>query len=357
MATHKKKIKTKIEGVKLKNENQNLDLIPIDESIDFLFEKPFTQSFQRSIERNLARCQSCLHGKVDYHCPHYAKCPYVKDNTANTVINKFKDFTEIVFYKSNFYINSGTDINRDVDRTRKWIKDDNGVLSPKDDNTKLEDLQNTISNSRKRSLDNMYGYVLCNDWQYFVTVTFKHGKNKKLSDEVVKYQWKKFRQQLQYRFPDIKIILRSEDTPTGVKGMHFHGFMGNADLSEYLRPARNNKKFYKGQPNSQYGEFLYTPFGDPIFNFLPSFVNIGYTTVVKIKDPNKLKLVNYMTKYMSKECTFDYNENSYLRTHNLDFKQKEVARFTEDEKRDLVNSLFAQQYKETNKMIVYRIFK
>lgn len=338
----------------MKDVEQKIDLIPIDEQIDI----PFDQSFNPKFERDLERCRRCMQGNVDKGCPFYSKCPYVTHKTANTVINKFKDFTEIVFYKSNFHIPDSCDVGENVDRTRKWIKNEDGVLTPRDDGVLLEDLQKTISNSRKRALDNLYGYILCNDWQYFVTVTFKHGKDKKLSDSVVKYQWQKFRQQLQYRFPDIKIILEPEDTPTGVKGMHFHGFMGNADLSEYLRPARNNKKFYKGKPNPQYGEFEYTKFGDPIFNFIPSFVNVGYTTVVKIKDcSNKLKLVNYMTKYMHKESSnFEYNENSYLRTYNLDFKEKEVAKFTEEQKQNLINSLFAQQYKETDKMIVYRIF-
>lgn len=340
----------------MKNVEKNDDLIPLDEQIEFPFDD-LSKKFDNRPIRDFLRCQNCLNGNVDKTCPNYAKCPYKLKNTANTIINRFKDFDEIIFYNENFSIPDGIDVNKDIDRTRKWLKDENGVLHPKDENVKLEDLHRTIFNSRKRSLDNMYGYILCNEWQYFVTVTFKHGKQAKLSDEVVKYQWKKFRQQLQYRFPDIKIILRAEDTPTGVHGMHFHGFMGNADLSECLIPARNNKKIYKGQPNPQYGQMLYTKFGDPVFNFLPSFVNIGFSTIVKIKDCNNLKLVNYMTKYMSKDSIFDYNENAYLRTHNLDFKQKEVLMLSKSQKEELVNSLFVQQYKTTDKMTVYRIFK
>lgn len=323
---------------------KNKELTPLYEDIQFP-------------DENLS-CQKCLAGKPNPFCPNYAKCPYVKQQTANTVINKFKDFTEVVFYKSNFHVPSGAKVVTEADRTRKWLKNEKGVLVPKSDDVKIEDLVNTITDSRKRSLDNLFGFVLCNDWQYFVTVTFKHGKTAKLSDDVVKYQWQKFRQQLQYRFPDIKIFLVPEDTPTGVKGMHFHGFIGNADLGDCLCPARNNKKIYEGKPNPQYGELLYTKYGDPVFNFLPKFVNIGYTTVVKIKDCNNLKLVNYMTKYMHKDSlNFDYNENAYLRTYNLDFKEKQIAKLSLEEKLDLVNNLSAQCFKETDKMIVYRIFK
>ena len=132
-------------------------------------------------------CQKCLSGKPNKFCPLYSKCPYVKENTANTVINKFKDFTEVIFYKSNFHVPTGSKVTNMVDRSRKWIKDENGVLSPKSLDSNLEDLIKTITDSRKRSLDNLYGFILCNDWSYFVTVTFKHGKTTKLSDEVVKY--------------------------------------------------------------------------------------------------------------------------------------------------------------------------
>lgn len=342
------------------------ELIPTNEITPFDSAEDISEKIKQKYftikKQNLDKriCEKCLSGKPNPYCPFYSKCPYVKESTGNTIINKFKDFTELVFYRSNFHIPSGTNVSKNVDKTRKWIKDENGLLLPINDNVKLEDLQRTIFDSRKRSLDNAFGFILCNDWNYFVTVTFKHGKHKKLSDEVVKYQWKKFRQQLQYRFPDIKIILFPEDTPTGVKGMHFHGFFGNCDgLGDYLRPARNNKKIYNGKDNVQYGEFLYTEYGDPIFNIVPSFVNIGFSTVVKIKDnSNKLKLINYMTKYMTKDSSnYDYNENAYLRTYNLDFKEKEVAMFSEEEKNKLVNSLFAVCYKETDTMTVYRIFK
>lgn len=314
--------------------------------------------YNPKIHGHLPGCKSCIYGKPNLHCPHYSKCPYVIKNeyTANTIINKFKNFTELIFYKTNFYVPEDCIVNDNVDRTRKWILNENGVLCAKDENVKLEDLNRSLKNSRKRALDNVYGYVLCNDWDYFVTVTFKHGKKKKLSDKVVKYQWQKFRQQLQYRYPDIKIFLVPEDTPTGNEGMHFHGFFGNADLDEFLTPARNNKKVYNGKPNERYGEFLYTAFGDPVFNFLPKFVNIGFTTIVKLKEKNQLKLVNYITKYMLKgSSNFDYNENSYLRTYNLDFKDKQILGLSNEDKFKLVNNLDVECYKSNDRMEIYRI--
>ena len=270
----------------------------------------------------------------------------------NAIINKFEDFTEICFYKRDFFINTKQTVSSSVDRSRKWIRNDKGVLVAKDNLATIEKLSKCILNSRKRALDNLFGYVLCNKWDYFVTVTFKHGKNKKLSDDIVKYQWKKFRQQLQYKYSDINILLVPEDTPTGNHGMHFHGFIGNADIGEYLCPARNNDK-----KSINYGDFLYTKYGDPIFNFMKKLTNAGFTTVVKLKDNNRLKLVNYMTKYMHKDSSnFDYNENSYLHTNNLNFKDKQLACFSKEEMQDLINSLFAVPYKETDKMFVYRIF-
>ena len=308
-------------------------------------------------QNRIIECENCKKYCLYKYCENFSQCPYAqewfKKNTANTVINRFEDFDEICFYKSNFRVNTGQIVSDDVDRTRKWLKSENGVLIPKDDSAKIEKLQKCLFDSRKRALDTLFGYVLCNKWDYFVTVTFKHGKHNKLSDEAVKYQWQKFRQQLQYKYSDIKILLVPEDTPTGNHGMHFHGFIGNADIGEYLCPARNNDKTSKN-----YGDFLYTKYGDPIFNFMKKLTNVGFTTVVKLKDNNRLKLVNYMTKYMHKNSSnFEYNENSYLHTYNLNFKDKELANFTDKEKAELVTNLLAVPYKETDKMVVYRIFK
>lgn len=343
------------------NEDKELTLLenvitPFDSKLEIYkkVQNKFAQIDYR--ENRKLECSNCLKHKNYMTCPNYSTCPiiqnYNKTRYANTIINKFEDFTEICFYKKDFLVKTNQLVSSDIDRSRKWIKNDNGVLIPKDDSATIEKLSKCIFNSRKRALDNLFGYVLCNKWDYFVTVTFKHGKNKKLSDEVVKYQWQKFRQQLQYKYSDIKIILVPEDTPTGNHGMHFHGFIGNADIGEYLCPARNNDK-----SSLNYGDFLYTQYGDPIFNFMKKLTNVGFTTVVKLKDNNRLKLVNYMTKYLHKDSSnFDYNENSYLHTNNLNFKDKELANFSKEEKLSLINSLFAVPYKETDKMLVYRVF-
>lgn len=316
-------------------------------------------------------CLNAISKNACKFCPNYLTCEYVKKNQANTIINEFSDFTELVIYNRNFYINNDSPINTNVDRARKWFYNENHILIPKSEDSELFKLMQTINDSRKRSVDNIYSYSLCNDWNYFVTLTFKHGKEQKLSDDIVKQQWKIFRQKLQRYYPDIKILLVPEYTPTGVHGMHFHGFIGNCNLDDKLEFARNNKKDLKTiteqyeellTPNPQYGEILYTKFGDLIYNFKKDFALIGFTTVVKIREnSNKLKLVNYLNKYISKEnCKLEYNSKAYFHTHNLNSKNKLVSLLTEEEINNILNQDLLtniEKVKETSKFKVYRIFK
>lgn len=318
--------------------------------------------------------ESCLIAMANNKCKFclkYLSCEHVKKNQANVIINQFSDFEEMIVYKHNFCISNGSTVNTKVDRARKWFYNENGILIPKSEDSEVFKLMQTINDSRKRSVDNIYSYALCNDWNYFVTLTFRHGKTQKLSDDIVKQQWKVFRQKLQRYYPDIKILLVPEYTPTGVHGMHFHGFIGNCNLDDKLEFARNNKKYLDKivdqydellDPNPQYGEVLYTRFGDLIYNFKKEFALIGFTTVVKIREgSNKLKLTNYLNKYITKEnCQLGYNAKAYFHTHNLNVKNKLVSLLTDDEINSFINEdmfVNVDKVKETDKFIVYRKFK
>lgn len=343
------------------------ELIPASE-LDLPFE------WRNSKETNFPcfiSCSNAIKNNSCKFCPNFLKCSTFTGNKANTIINQFSDFDELVIYKKDFPVPDSASVNTSIDRARKWFYNDDHILIPKSEDSEIFKLMETIRDSRKRSVDNIYSYALSNDWNYFVTLTFKHGKEMKLSDDLVKQQWKIFRQKLQRYYPDIKILLVPEYTPTGVHGLHFHGFIGNCNFDDKLEFARNNKKnldIINGQhgelsvPNPQYGEILYTKFGDLIYNFKKEFALIGYTTVVKIhKDSNKLKLVNYLNKYISKDnCKLDYNSKAYFHTHNLNSKNKIVSYFTNEDINNFINEdMFVQvdKVKETDKFIVYRKFK
>lgn len=94
---------------------------------------------------------------------------------ANTVINSFQDFTEIIYYKTPFEITQGEKKFQYLDmktgellktissRKRLLIENENGELVPTSDLVCIEQIKNSLKESRRRYLDNFYGYALSND--------------------------------------------------------------------------------------------------------------------------------------------------------------------------------------------------
>ena len=84
----------------------------------------------------------------------------------------------------------------------------------------------------------------------------------------------------------------------------------------------------------------------------------GFSMVAQIdKDKTSQQVVaNYLIKYVGKETSIGYNQKKYYRTNNLDFKNKEVLNISKEQRQELINSLFAVNVKETEKIIVYRVY-
>jgi hypothetical protein len=269
---------------------------------------------------------------------------------ANTIVNDFTDFIEIIKYKDEFdYV---------LDRTEKAYNEQgekllksahprnfftqNGIILPKAfiDWEKVEHSKNV---SLHRSKDNFYAYVLCNKWKYFVTLTFNPKRIDRHNDKHIKQAYKVFRQQLQRINKNVKIIVVPEPHNDGA--LHFHGFIGDIDLSNYLGIMidKNGKKC-----KSKSGEQLYEL----------SLFKYGYNTVAVLpEDCNRTKIANYCISYVTKTERIGYNKKAYYRTTNLDYKNKVISYFTDRELEKLTNDLFVTKYKENDKMIVYRKLK
>lgn len=281
--------------------------------------------------------------------------PY-KTLSCNVVKNTFDNMVEIVYYKQPFTITTGNfggvdEITGEVflkglnaDRSRKF-KEENGVLVPLKDSQKILNVQNTIKNSRKRALDNIFGYVLSNTWKYFLTLTFDPHLVDRDNDESVKYAWQKFRQTLQYHNVGVKILAIPERHPRSNK-LHLHCLVGDIDLSSYMTRAINPHTL---RPIFSKGRAVYNL---NLFNF-------GFSTVVKV-DENNLKVANYLTKYVIKDFgNIGYNKKTHFATHNLNFKNKEYV-FLDDKSsieffNTYVNNGLTTKYKENDKMVVYRM--
>jgi len=269
----------------------------------------------------------------------------------NTIINKFLEFTEILIYKQPFEYSVGSDIycdletgeitKRQIYRARRFIKDKNGVLQPLRDSTKIQDIQKSIYNSCKRAKDNFYGYALCNKWRYFITLTFSPKKVDRDNEDELKYCWLKFRQRLQYINKDVKILCCPERHKSGK--LHFHALVGNIDLNPYITPAFNSKN---GKPiKSRYGQQVYNI----------DLWKYGFTTLVELdREYNELQVANYLINYITKDGNIGYNKKKYYRTHNLDFKNKEIFLLNWVDQCELVGDY--KPYKKTDRFIVYRIY-
>ena len=313
-----------------------------------------------SLKNTPQTCHHCLTVNPHLGCPCYLTCQHQKKQKANIVIHDYEDKKEVLIFKDAFWQREQTFFSTNFDRTRKFFYDENGVLCPKniDSVDTILQLLTRLEDSRKRSLQNFYSYVVANDWDYFVTITVKSSEMfNKYDDDDVMYIWKLFRQKMQYKFNDITIIAVPEYHKKG--GLHIHCLIGSCNIDKFLSIAINSKVYIKRKgvlvPNPNYLKPLTTKYGDSIYNLAPSVYDFGHTEVVKIKDKNFLKICNYMSKYMIKDnAKVKYNKKLFFRTQNLKFSNTLTAFQTEEEKTNFLNELNllnVLSYKETDKLI------
>lgn len=269
---------------------------------------------------------------------------------ANCILNKYLDYSELVVYPESFVCNYEHRENVERD-TRRLFKDKNGIYAPNKEGATIQRLADSLAKSGNRALDMIKGYIQCNEWQYFITLTFSPKQVDRKDKKAVNYCWQKYKQNLQYMFPDIKILLVPELHKKG--GIHFHGFIGNADLDIFLKPAKNNKK-----NSAHYGEYIYSESGVQIFN-LTNF-KYGFTTVAKIeKESSKLQLAYYLTKYVTKsvQSGVGYNQKRYYHTQNLDYKEKTLLFLHDCEVAEFVDINNATLVKDKNGIKTYHLDK
>ncbi|MEM0173632.1 MAG: hypothetical protein QXI16_03900 [Sulfolobaceae archaeon] len=209
---------------------------------------------------------------------------------------------------------------------RKFTLDPNGIAEPKlDQQGTLYDLINNIERSTKRSKKNFYNYALSNNWEYFCTFTFADSETR-LNKDLLASAWTVFIKTLKRKYPDIKALATYERYKKRESGFHMHCLLGACDLT--LKPARDKET----------GLFMYTQFNYQLFNSI-DWKN-GFNTVVCISpDSNQMQVVNYMSKYMTKESPAPYGCKRYFRTQNLDCNVNYLGFKTPEEITDIINSL------------------
>lgn len=223
----------------------------------------------------------------------------------NVVVNQYANRYEILKFQGEHAVRRRgyeSDENR-VHRRNFAYKD--GVLHRVTVQANIDRLLKSMKRSRNRALDAIYSYVQANDWRYFVTCTFAPDKVDRFNSSAIKRLWKLFRQRLQYYYPDSRVIAIPEPHPTS-GAIHIHALVGGCDLSDWIKPGVNAKT----------GEIIVSSFGDTVYNLL--MYEYGFSTLIDLgEDPCKLRVCNYLAKYISKNTNVDYNQRSYYRTKRL----------------------------------------
>lgn len=273
--------------------------------------------------------------------------------SCNAVINEFSDFTDVIYYEKTFTIREGENaiyvdastgevVKKVIDRS-PLLKEENGVLVPNRDDLKISQILASGKKSCNRAKDNFYGYAFSNFWKYFLTFTID-SKYDKDDDKLVKNLYSKFVNKFTKRFKGVKVLCKPERTEKNQ--LHFHCLVGNCDLTKFLVRAFN--------PHTL--EPITSKCGHPVFNL--DLWNFGFSQVAIIpKEDNQIQVVNYMTKYLTKDNNIGRFQKRFYHTRNLNFKNKSVTMLSKYQIDEIQNSLLCVKIKEKNGFLVLRCFK
>lgn len=162
-----------------------------------------------------------------------------------------------------------------------------GCKSP-NNSTKEEIERSSLSRSRRRIKD----ILLCNDFQYFATLTVDSKNCDRFSLQEVQDNLKKICKKIKRNNSDFKYLFVTEKHENGA--FHFHGMIKNL-------PVYQNK----------YGYLSCTYFDE-----------LGYNSFSVIKDYNKA--VNYILKYITKKCIRNENNQIFFCSRGLKRPSEEL---------------------------------
>lgn len=146
--------------------------------------------------------------------------------------------------------------------------------------------------SAQRCKTELYDILKCNDFDFFVTVTFDPDEINRLDDSAVRRAWTVFCNNLHRKYPDMYYVAVPEYHKKG--GLHFHLLIGGIKFED-LKPvhAYDEKKQC----------YLYVTKGvckgDKIYNI--TVWQYGFSTMTVLR--NKEAAKHYISKYITKQHT------------------------------------------------------
>ena len=140
--------------------------------------------------------------------------------------------------------------------------------------------------SLSRTKRNLRELALCNNFEYFSTLTIDSAKCDRYTLDICQTKLKKILKKIKRKNPDFAYIFITEKHKDGA--FHFHGLIKG--LNDFY--TNNN-------------------------NYLSSldFDELGFNSFSKIK--NYSKCCNYITKYITKDCVRNSNNQIYISSRGL----------------------------------------
>ena len=167
-----------------------------------------------------------------------------------------------------------------------------------------------------RAKTTIFEYGVCNDWDFFVTLTINKDKHDRYD---LKAYYKKFSQFLRNYSKkhsiNIKYLFIPEKHDDGA--WHMHGFVSGLPVSHLKELTLDMQLPYKLRKKLIKGDIVYS-----WDNYSDKF---GYLTLEKIRD--KEKASSYITKYVSKnlsDCVDEMNAKMYYCSKGL--KKAEIIK-------------------------------
>ena len=270
----------------------------------------------------------------------------------NVIINRYIDRIEIVKYFAPFEVCYGERSDKEkIDRSRLFFKGEDGLWVPLRNDIDILRVQDSVNKSTKRSCEMFYGYAYSNVWKYFGTFTASPELVDRNDDEAVKKLWRLFRDNMTKIYNGVKFLCvpeRHKPCPAYPKGaLHFHALFGNVDFSSVMHPFKKNGRWVRSKSGSK----LY------IFDLW----KYGYSTICEVPQEtnDQAGTIRYLAKYMKKDSTqIGYNKKRYFASRNLDFKNKQLYYFDDDDINKLdcfIDSTCGDLVKVTDKAKYYEI--
>lgn len=212
---------------------------------------------------------------MDFHSNDWrVKCDMHRAYDKNiTIIKKYNDnYYKLVTFNSLRL--DGIELDSDKDKSKKGSVNDKKLL-----------------NNIVRARNTIFELAMCNDWEYFVTLTLSPEKLEKLGlDRYNLTSFYKFFSKWLNNLPyKIKYLLVPEKHKNGA--WHFHGFMSGFD-SDSLKLFDKNEHLPTYILNKIDNDEI-------IYNWIPYADKFGFCDIEYIK--NQEKCSSYVTKYISKE--------------------------------------------------------